>query len=137
MISSNGVKTQTAPQSGTLKLNITGLRNSKGKIGWMLYNSAENFPKEGKPPYKSGTIHLSKNTTVIEISNLPFGTYAVAILHDENDNGKMDKNFFGLPEEGFGFSNNPTIGMSAPKFSDCSFSFKASGYSVGIKAKYM
>lgn len=63
------------------------------------------------------------------------GTYAIALVHDENGNNKMDMALF-LPKEGFGFSRNPAIGMGAPKFASASFA--VSGETAqSIKMKYM
>ncbi len=48
--------------------------------------------------------------------NLPPGDYALAAIHDENSNARLDRNFIGIPKEGFGFANNPHVGLSAPAF---------------------
>ncbi len=48
--------------------------------------------------------------------NLPPGDYGVAAIHDENRNAKLDRNLIGIPKEGFGFGNNPHVGLSAPPF---------------------
>ena len=48
--------------------------------------------------------------------NLPPGNYALAAIHDENRNARLDRNFIGIPKEGFGFANNPPVRFSAPPF---------------------
>ncbi len=53
-------------------------------------------------------------TAVME--NLPPGDYGVVTIHDENKNRKLDRNFIGIPKEGFGFANNPHVGLSAASF---------------------
>jgi len=53
---------------------------------------------------------------------VPAGEYAIALYHDENNNGKCDRNFFGIPKEGFAFSNNVKPFLSAPSFKSCKFS---------------
>lgn len=63
------------------------------------------------------------------------GTYAVALVHDENGNNKMDMRLF-LPREGFGFSRNPAIGMGPPKFKSASFAV-TDDTAQTIKMKYM
>jgi hypothetical protein len=45
----------------------------------------------------------------------------VAVFHDENMNGQLDKNMFGIPKEGYGFSNNPKKSIGPPKFADAKF----------------
>jgi uncharacterized protein (DUF2141 family) len=61
----------------------------------------------------------------IEIPELPPGTYAVAVFHDANGNGKLDTNFLGIPKEPTGASRDPKPRMGPPKFTDCSFDLKS------------
>ena len=61
------------------------------------------------------------------------GDYAIAVYHDQNGNGKMDKRMFGIPKEPYGFSNNIKPVMSAPKFSECRFTVGDSGKVISIK----
>lgn len=63
------------------------------------------------------------------------GTYAIAVVHDENSNNKMDVAIF-LPKEGFGFSRNPTITVGPPSFKSASFAV-AGDMRQSIKMKYM
>ena len=50
------------------------------------------------------------------INHVLAGDYGVVALHDENKNMKLDRNLFGYPKEGFGFANNPHIGLGPPPF---------------------
>jgi uncharacterized protein (DUF2141 family) len=52
---------------------------------------------------------------------LPPGSYAAVVLHDENKNMKLDKNLFGVPREQWGMSRNPKAKLSAPRFEDARF----------------
>jgi uncharacterized protein (DUF2141 family) len=61
--------------------------------------------------------------TVLEVHNLPAGEYAVVVLHDENSNKKLDRNWLGKPKEQWGMSNNPHFSHSAPAFGSASFPF--------------
>jgi uncharacterized protein (DUF2141 family) len=62
---------------------------------------------------------------ICQFNDIPPGVYAVAVFHDENANGKLDKNFLGIPREGYGASNNVRPKMSAPAFKDAAFTVKA------------
>jgi uncharacterized protein (DUF2141 family) len=55
-------------------------------------------------------------------SNLAPGTYAVAVVHDENGNGRLDKNLLGVPSEGYGVSHNRTYALSSSKWEESRFS---------------
>ena len=69
---------------------------------------------------------------------LPYGkgVYAAALYHDENANGKIDRNGLGIPKEGFGFSNNPKIFMSAPGFKSVRFMAGPAATALRIRMKY-
>lgn len=58
-------------------------------------------------------------------TRLPVGTWAVAVLHDENGVGKMNKNLSGVPSEGYAVSNNVTRPFSAPRWSESTFELVA------------
>jgi len=110
-------------QSGDLILKIKNFDNQSGLIHIAIYNEQEKFPKkEGKLlGFKEKTSKIIENN--YEINNLKEGIYAVAIFHDENSNNKFDS-FFGIPNEKYGFSNNPSIFLSAPKFEQSSFDLR-------------
>ena len=61
------------------------------------------------------------------------GEYAIAVYHDENNNGHMDKRMFGIPKEPYGFSNNYRPLMSAPTFNDCKFAIGEVEKEISIK----
>ena len=106
----------------SLTVNVDGLRNSKGVLQFALYNKDGTIPDEKfESYYKLETSAIHNGSSKIVFSHLPVGRYAVNILHDENENGKIDKGFI-LPVEGVGFSNYESIGLSnQPKFSKASF----------------
>ena len=72
----------------------------------------------------------------IHFENVPPGNYAIALIHDENSNNKMDTSF-GLPREGFGFSRNPVIRFGPPKFAEAQFAVTTTRVDQGIRVKYM
>jgi uncharacterized protein (DUF2141 family) len=77
-------------------------------------------------------VTTKSNEVTIEFE-VPYGDYAVAVSHDLNGNGKLDKNLFGYPKEPFGFSNNYKPKLSSPDFSDCKFSYTQQSNSIMIK----
>ena len=109
----------------TLTVEVQGLRNSKGAVQFALYNKEGSFPdQEFKKHYKIRSSAISDGRSSTTFINLPKGRYAINILHDENNNGKIDKKFMlPLPKEGVGFSNYYDFGLSnRPNFKDASFS---------------
>lgn len=64
------------------------------------------------------------------------GTYALAIVHDENMNGKLDTNWLGIPTEGYAFSNDAKALLGAPTFSAASFSYSTGNLDMTISMHY-
>jgi len=109
-------------ESYSITIKVNKLRNSKGVVQFALYNTEGSIPDEKyKRYYKKKVVPITKDSSTVVFTNLPEGKYAINILHDENENGKIDKGFI-LPKEGIGFSNYQSIGMrNRPKFSKASF----------------
>lgn len=99
----------------TLRIHVTGFRNNKGDAGGTVFASADGWPEQNNKSVVHGPFPIVNNQATEEF-HLPAGKYAVAVIHDENMNHKLDKNFLGIPREGFGFANNPKVLMSAPSF---------------------
>ena len=105
----------TYSQTYTLTVTVTNFNQLEGNIIVSVFNKSEDFPKEGKH-YQDNTSKVNNYSKTIIFKNLPVGDYAVAILHDRNSDGKCNKNLFGIPKEGYGFSNNCKPILSAPSF---------------------
>jgi uncharacterized protein (DUF2141 family) len=100
-----------------LKIEFNGMSSKKGTLQVAIYRKQDSFP-EKKGAYKGKIQEASNNLVIFE--NLPKDTYAVAVYHDENGNGKIDKNIVGMPTEKYGFSNNARGTFSAPSFQEAS-----------------
>ena len=127
-----------AAEETTLTVSIEGLRNTKGQVMVQLWNRQNGFPTKGENGYKATVIEASKavNKVVTTTFRVPPGTYAVSVLHDENSNGKMDFNAFGIPKEGYGASNNPVNHFHAPTFDQARFQVPPSGQKISLSLRY-
>ncbi|MEH6790550.1 DUF2141 domain-containing protein [Parasphingorhabdus sp.] len=122
--------------AASIDLAITGLRSEKGNVLVCLSASPQYFPDCTKDA-KARKLKISATRAgSIEIPGVKPGTYAVALVHDENANGKMDLRLF-LPREGFGFSRNPKIGMGPPKFKAAQFTVGADDEQYTVHMKYI
>ena len=83
----------------TVKIEISNLKNNKGKILLEFSDAEKNF-------IKGVSQEIVNNHCTISIDNLKPGKYTFKYFHDENNNNEMDTNWIGIPKEGFGFSNN-------------------------------
>ena len=123
-------------QSGgqaTVIVKVTGLRSEKGQVRIAVFNSSEKWL--GEQPIYSSTINVDSQTVTWRINDVPYGDYGVAVFHDENSNGKMDKNVLGIPLEPYGFSNNVRITFGPPKWEEAKFTVKGSTAEVSIGVK--
>ena len=100
-------------------MEVSSFRNAKGTLNCRLFTEAASFPDGDGARTVRAAISGSQATCVFD--DLPTGIYAVAVVHDENGNGRLDKNFLGLPTEGYGVSNNRTYAASSPKWDESRF----------------
>ncbi|HRO08659.1 MAG TPA: DUF2141 domain-containing protein [Saprospiraceae bacterium] len=128
---------QTKTEEYSLTIEVENLRNSKGVLQVALYNKDGSIPDENyKNYFKIETAQITNGKSKIIFKNLPKGKYAVNILHDENNNGKIDKGLI-LPKEGIGFSNYSSIGLTnRPNFKKASFDL-FQDKEIKIKVIYM
>ena len=126
--------TAQTKDTGTLTVRVTGARNTKGKIGVTLFQDAQGFPDDTSKAVRQQSVEIDSNTRSAQVTfkDVPQGTFAVSVLHDENGNGKMDKNFVGMPKEGYGASNNPKKKKRAPTFDEAKFSLNSSEQAIEI-----
>ena len=105
-----------------ITVQIEKVSPAKGSIFVALFDSESTFLTAKR--FKSEKILVDSNSVSVVFDSIPNGTYAISTFHDENSNGKMDTGMFGIPEEGYGFSNNAR-GMFGPaKFKDAKFVIK-------------
>jgi len=126
------IQSQDKPKT-MIQLEITGIKNSTGFIQIAVFKSDTDFDKD----IFSYVIAVPASSEVsVSIPNLELGKYAIAVYHDENKNQKLDKNFVGVPKEGYGFSNNAVGKLGPPKFSETSFSLDTQLKKLSIRMNY-
>lgn len=117
-------------QAGTLTLNLdTG--NASGALRAAVFASQAAFDADEVVTATTGPANGAQSALTFD--DLKPGTYGIALFLDENDNGKLDTNLLGAPTEPFGFSMNPKIGFSAPKFKAFQFDYDGSDIALNIK----
>jgi len=123
-------------QTGTINVEIVGLRNDSGHVLLALYNSAQGFPENRSKVFASASATIDHGLAFIKFNNVPYGIYAISVLHDENNNGDMDYGFMSIPTEGYGYSQNVRTGMTPPSFADCSFTLDSASKNITIRMIY-
>lgn len=126
---------QSSP-SATLEIKVTGFRNNNGLIAVGIYSSAEGWPNVPQKYACRNKNNIVDGVFTTREENLTYGTYAISVLDDENENFEMDM-FMGIPKEGFGFSGNPRVKLSQPKFEDCLFTIEKPFQQITIDIRYI
>lgn len=120
-----------------IHVEILNIKNSTGKIACALFESPEGFP--------TGYMHYATNIMVIKIretqarcdfEDVAPGTYALAVVHDENMNGELDTNWIGYPKEGYGFSMGAKATLGTPSFKAASFPYDGQVLNMTISMRY-
>lgn len=120
-----------------IHVKILNIRNSTGTVDCALFESPEGFPTE--------VLRSATNVMVIKVrhtqarcdfEDIPPGRYALAVIHDENMNGKLDTTGLGIPTEGYGFSNDVKGLFGAPAFSAASFAYDGRHLDLTISLQY-
>lgn len=120
---------------GQLDLTFSNVRSNKGMLRICVTGDPDNFPRCTND-HNATKRSIPAGTTALHVAGLPYGKYAVAVIHDENGNKKLDT-FAGIPREGFGFSRNPPIRFGPPKFEAARFTLDGDAESQQVKLRYM
>jgi uncharacterized protein (DUF2141 family) len=103
-----------ASNSCTLTLIVEGMSSDEGNLGVLIFNGPKGWAEDRTAALRDIFVPAVKGTQTLKVPNLPPGKYAVALIHDVNQNHKLDKNFIGMPKEQWGMSNNPHATIKAP-----------------------
>jgi uncharacterized protein (DUF2141 family) len=125
--------TATFAQAATVQVSVHDVRNDHGRVLVAICERADflrpHCPYKGSAPAQPGTV-------IVSIKSVPPGLYAAEAFHDENDNGHLDRSFFGLPEEGMGFSNNAPMHLGPPRFEVAAFTVSPAGATIDFSLRY-
>lgn len=109
-----------ADPGASVTVHVANFRNLKGSLGCRLHRSSIGFPEQTEGAVEM-RVPLSRADAECVFPNVSPGVYAVSVMHDENDNGRLDKNLFGVPTEGYGVSNNHTRALRPPEWDEAKF----------------
>ncbi len=112
-----------------ITIEVKNAKNDLGKMFFALYDNENDFLKN---EIKGGIEVINNNTSTITFKDVPVGIYAVSVFEDENDNGKLDTNGLGIPNEEFGCSNDAKGFMGPPKWGKAKFELKDKDINITI-----
>lgn len=120
-----------------IHVKVLDIRNSNGTVACALFEAPEGFPTEFLHHATHIMIMKIRDTQArCDFLDIPPGNYALAVVHDENMDGKMNTNWLGVPKEGYGFSSEAKASMSAPSFDDASFRYDGQNLDLTIRLHY-
>ncbi len=116
-----------------VQVTVTHVRNAKGHVLVALCARADflkpHCPWQANTQAAAGTVRLT-------IHAVPPGRYAIEAFHDENDNQKIDRGFFGIPTEGMGFSNDAPMHFGPPDFDTAAIDVRHADVSAAMSMRY-
>lgn len=122
--------------AGEVVITVTDLRSTKGVVRACMTTREDIFPKCIRDPSAHRAVVPAGSKVEIRFSGVKPGTYAIALLHDENNNGKADRAMGMMPKEGYGFSRDAPVRMAPPKFKDAVLQIGESVMRYTIKMRY-
>jgi len=125
-----------APAENSIRAEIGGLRSAKGAVRCLLFQSADGFPNDASKAAQRAIAKIADGAAICEFPDPPAATLAIAFIHDENGNGVLDKNFFGVPVEGYGFSNDARGSLGPPAFEKAAFRHEAGVQVLHLSVAY-
>ena len=124
------------PETGAVEVSVSGMRSTKGQVLACLTTQAKGFP-DCRRDATARKLAVSANGTVtFRFTALPPGRYALALLHDENGNGKADMTLM-IPREGFGFSRDAAVRMGPPRFAAAAFAVEGDAVTMPVRMRYI
>ena len=120
--SPGGPSASRAPTTeSALFIDMRGFRNDSGEALVALFSSALGFPDHPDRAIRWVVVPIHNRRARAVIRGVAPGTYAIAVLHDEDGNRKMKTGWMGIPKEGFGVSRDARGHFGPPHFKDARF----------------
>jgi uncharacterized protein (DUF2141 family) len=120
-----------------IRAEIKNLRNNTGQVGCSLFASADGFPGAIDKAVQRLLVPIKNKAATCAFNGVGPGIYAIASIHDENGNGKLDRSTFGAPTEGWGASRDAKAGfMRGPRFEDAALRFAVGESTISIAIRY-
>lgn len=129
------VAAASAQQGNTISVPVEGLRNSQGSVRCGLFKGPEGFPKAGNQ-FRGVVVPVVNQQATCVFNDVPPGDYAVALFHAQQNETEMKTNFLGQPQEGYGFSRNPSTTFGAPAFHDAAYAYQGGSSTWPVKLNY-
>lgn len=123
----------TAASSATVRVDVRGLKSATGEVRCAMFRSSDGFPRDLEQAELRVPAVIRAGAATCVFENVAAGPAAVSVIHDANDNKKLDFKFGFIPREGLGWSNNPKVGMRPPSFEAARFEVRADPVAMTVQ----
>ena len=120
-----------------VSIEVTALRSIRGVVRACMTSHPQRFPRCRGDADAYALVVPAGRTVTLEFAGVTPGRYAIALLHDENNNGKADRAFSLMPKEGYGFSRDAPVVMGPPSFEQAAFEVGRAQVRQTIRMRYM
>ena len=125
-----------AAEPAEVEIRLEGLRNARGSVRLCLTRDPAHFPACSGDSRAVRRVVPADRAVSIRLAGLAPGGWALSVIHDENDNRRLDK-FMGIPTEGFGFSRNPRLRFGPPRFDEVRFQVAGEDLRHTVRMNYL
>ncbi len=132
----HAASSEEVPVTGTGRITVvfSGCESDEGRALVALIDSEAAWEDEGRA-FREARPTLAAGEARATFDDVPFGSYAVKVFHDENGNGELDANWIGMPREAFGFSNDAMGRFGPPGFDAARFELEDEELLLEIQAR--
>ncbi len=127
---------ETAPV-GQISFEVRGLRSDDGQLHVALFSKPDGFPGKRQNALRKEVVSIADGLAVGSFEGVEYGEYAISAFHDEDDNGELGTNWFGMPKEGVGTSRDPKSRFGPPRWGDAVFELGAPSMTLQITMRYL
>ena len=113
----------TQAQTADIEVNVYNIKQSTGNLKLGVFDKVHNFRTKSDPYLKSSK-NVTDSIARFSFYDVPYGRYAIAVYHDENNDDTLNTRKLGIPTEGIGFSGKFNSRIKPPDFVLASFRLK-------------
>jgi uncharacterized protein (DUF2141 family) len=125
-----------AEPRGTLEVEVRGFRSGRGLLRAKLVAAPDGFPGSDAHVVAKRKLPIRGDRVRLAFEDVPYGEYALVVLHDEDDDGALARGWLGLPAEGLAFSNGARIRRGPPSFEEARFALDRPRVELDVDLQY-
>jgi uncharacterized protein (DUF2141 family) len=125
-----------AEPRATLEVVVRALRSDRGLVRAKLVAAPEGFPASDAHVVAKQKHPIRGDLVRLVFGDLPYGAYALVVLHDEDDDGALARGWLGLPAEGLAFSNGARVRLGPPSFQEARFALDRPHVALELDVQY-